>query len=57
VIFEFLVIAIHSLAGVLCPIPFLALGKAVELVASAAARMMVEFRESVEIGCDDDGHS
>lgn len=56
VTFELLVVASSSLAGSLLLIPLLGLCKAVELVADAATRVVVEVREAVEVGCEDERH-
>jgi hypothetical protein len=56
VAFELLIVACSSLASSLLFVPFLALGKAVELVADAATRMVIELREAVEVGCEHERH-
>jgi hypothetical protein len=56
VAFELLIVAGSSVAGSLLFVPFLALGKAVELVADAATRMVVELGEAVEVGGEHERH-
>jgi hypothetical protein len=56
VAFELLIVAGGSLTGSLLLVPFLAFGKAVELVADAATRVVVEPREAVEVGCGHERH-
>jgi hypothetical protein len=56
VAFELLIVAGSSLTGSLLLVPFLAFGKAVELVADAATRVVVEPREAVEVGCEHERH-
>ena len=56
VTFELLIVADSSLAGSLFLVPLLGLCKAVELVADAATRVVVEVREAVEVGREDERH-
>lgn len=57
VTFKLLVVAGGSLASSLLLVPFLALCKAVKLVADTAARMVVEVREAIKVGCQDERHA
>jgi len=49
VTFKFVVVAICSLACTFCSVPLQALGQAIELVADATARVMIELRVAVEV--------
>lgn len=55
--FELLIVADGSLLGAFCLVPSLVLGKAIELVADATARVMIEVREAVEVGREDGRHA
>jgi len=52
--FEFLVVADSSLTSSLFLAPLLSLCQTAEFVADAAARMVVEFREAIEVRSKDE---
>jgi len=54
--FKLLIVTGGSLTSSFLLVPFLALGETVELVTDAAARVVVEVGEAVEVGGEDVGH-